>query len=398
MIDAEARPLPARVDVAIIGGGTAGCSAALHLRRRGLSVLLFERRLCGSQASGVNYGGVRQQGRHPAEIALSSRARALWDSLPELVGHACEFEATGHLKLARTEAEMAELEAWAAMAGARGIATELLSGNALRARYDYLGQAVYGGSLCPSDGQANPRLVAPYFARAAEAAGADLREHCAVARAERAGQGEDAGFRIELADGRSTRAGALVNTAGAWGAEIAAQFGEPVDEGVMAPNMLVTEPVGHRIRVNFGICGGDVYLRQIAQGSIIFGGGRGWADRDAIKARPLAESSRSAARALLDLMPLLRQVRVLRSWTGLEGVMPDQIPVVGPSRTTPNLFHAFGFSGHGFQLGPAVGAVLSELVVDGHTPTDIAGLAIDRLLPDGAAPPPGASQPTAQGG
>ena len=52
-----------RTDVAIVGGGIMGASAALALRRMGIGVMLFERDVCGAQASGVNYGGVRRQGR-----------------------------------------------------------------------------------------------------------------------------------------------------------------------------------------------------------------------------------------------------------------------------------------------------------------------------------------------
>ena len=70
---------------------------------------------------------------------------------------------------------------------------------------------------------------------------------------------------------------------------------------------------------------------------------------------------------------------VIRSWSGLDGEMPDHIPVIGPSLTLPRLLHAFGFSGHGFQLGPAVGEVLAELVVDGETPTDIKAFALARF-------------------
>ncbi len=63
------------LDVAIVGGGTAGCAAALFLAQRGVGVGLFERRTVGSQASGVNYGGVREQGRDFAELPLAA-ARA----------------------------------------------------------------------------------------------------------------------------------------------------------------------------------------------------------------------------------------------------------------------------------------------------------------------------------
>jgi len=62
--------------------------------------------------------------------------------------------------------------------------------------------------------------------------------------------------------------------------------------------------------------------------------------------------------------------------------MPDQIPVIGLSRTTPDLFHAFGFSGHGFQLGPAVGAIMSELVLDRHTDVPLEPFRIDRFAAD----------------
>jgi sarcosine oxidase subunit beta len=59
--------------------------------------------------------------------------------------------------------------------------------------------------------------------------------------------------------------------------------------------------------------------------------------------------------------------------------MPDDIPVIGKSRTTSGLFHAFGFSGHGFQLGPVMGVVLSELILDGTTPTPIEAFDIARF-------------------
>lgn len=374
----NAAPLPARVDVVVIGGGTAGCSAALHLAQAGHSVILFEQRQCGSQASGANYGGVRQQGRCPEEIPISFRARAMWDRLPEIVGHACGFQATGHIKLARTEADFATLEDWAEMARGHGLTVTLMTGNRLRDRHPYLGTAVYGGSLCATDGQANPRLVAPLFAKAARAAGADVREHTPVAHLERDGAG--AGFRVGLADGRAVRADVVLNTAGAWGAGLAAQMGETYDESVLSPNMLVTEPLPLTLTANYGICGGDIYVRQTARGNIVFGGGRGVSDLATLWSRPDSGSSARASRSGVDLLPLLRSANIIRSWTGIEGRMPDDRPVLGESPSVPGLFHAFGFSGHGFALGPAVGSVLADLVLEGRTETDIGGLTPRRFL------------------
>jgi sarcosine oxidase subunit beta len=373
-----------RADVAIIGGGTAGCSTALHLRWRGASVVLLERGLCGSQASGVNFGGVRQQGRNLHELPLSRRSREMWGRLAAIVGTDCEFMATGHIKLARSETEMAELEAYAAEVERHGLDLELIGRNAIRTRYPWLGDAVVGGSLCAGDGQANPRLVAPAFARAAAAAGADIREHAPVT--EMAHDGTR--FRVRTGDGLEVVASSLVNVAGAWGHEVAARFGEPVPEEVIAPNMCVSEPLPYFMVPGIGVCGGGVYIRQIRRGNVIFGGGRGIADRDRVRAFPLAETTLEATRQTVALVPRLRHAQIIRTWTGIEGNMPDEIPVIGRSRTTPGLFHAFGFSGHGFQLGPAMGAVLSELILDGATPTPIAAFDIGRFRVHPITPPP----------
>ncbi|MFC4350726.1 NAD(P)/FAD-dependent oxidoreductase [Fodinicurvata halophila] len=381
MMDLDRTPLQSGYDVAVIGGGTAGCSAALFLALRGLAVVLFERHQCGSQASGVNYGGVRQHGRHRAEIPLSIKARTIWDELPDLIGHDCEFDASGHVKLARTQDDMGELEAWARVARDFGLEVELVTGNQLRDRFDYLGSSLAGASIMPQDGQANPRLVAPHFARAAESAGADIREGVDVAAAER----EGTNFRIELSDGRTAFADVLVNTAGAWGYEVAASFGESVAEAPLSPNMLVTEPLPYRIKCSFGMCGGDIYARQIPRGNVIFGGGtRAITDFEKNRTRPRTSSSQLATRNLIHAMPFLAEARIIRSWSGIDGLMPDKIPVVGPSSTTAGLFHAFGFSGHGFQLGPAIGAVLGDLILDGRTDTSIEELSITRFTQDGA--------------
>jgi sarcosine oxidase subunit beta len=361
-------------DVAIVGGGTAGCSTALHLRGRGVTVVLLERGVCGGQASGANYGGVRQQGRDLAELPLARRSREMWGRLAEIVGSDCEFVASGHVKLARSDADMAELETYREAVSPYGLELELLGRDELRARYPFLGEAAVGGSLCAEDGAANPRLVAPAFARAARAAGADIREHAPVTMIERDGTR----FRLR-AGGIEVSAATLVNVAGAWGSEVAARFGESVPEDVVAPNMCVTEPLPYFMVPNFGVCGGGCYVRQIPRGNVIFGGGRGIADRERLRAYPVAMSSLDSSRQTLALVPRLRHAQIIRTWTGIEGDMPDVLPVIGPSRTTPGLFHAFGFSGHGFQLGPVVGAVLTELILDGATLTPLAAFDIGRF-------------------
>jgi len=369
-------------EILIIGGGGAGCSAALHLARRGARVILLERGLVGSQASGVNHGGVRQQGRHPAELPLARRSRELWGRMRELIGTDAEFDPCGHLKLARSPEQEAELIRWNEIAAAHGLKPRMIGRNAIRAEHPYFGEQVIAGSLLDEDGSANPRLLSPALARAARAAGATLLEHHPVESLEHDG----AAFHVR-AGGKDFRAPVLLNCAGFWGGEIARRFGEPVPVEAIHPNMVVTEPLPYFCKHNVGVVGGDIYLRQIPRGNVIFGGGRGEHLDDETRTRPRVEPTFAAMEKAIAIIPRLAGAMIIRSWTGTDGQMPDVLPVMGSSRTTPGLIHAFGFSGHGFMLGPAVGAVLSELVLDGRTDVPLEAFDIGRFAgQDGEIP------------
>ncbi len=367
-------------EVAIVGGGIVGCSTALYLRQRGVPVVLLEKSATGAAASGVNFGGIRRNGRALNELPLAARALAVWRRMPALLGSDCEYAVTGHLKLARNDADMAELEAHARAQAAYDIEVEMISRNALRARYPWLGEAAIGAAWCASDGQANPRLVGPAFARAALAAGAEIREGTPVEHATRTSEG----FEIGCAGGLVVTARKLVNAAGAWGGRIAAMFGETVPIEPITPQMIVTEPYPYFIEPALGIVGGDLYLRQIPRGNFIFGSGFGDATLDTPHAYVLPRETIKALAIAVKFVPRIAEASVVRVWSGFEGVTSDHSPVLCPSRTAPGLVHAFGFSGYGFALSPGTGEVVAELVSEGATSTPIEPFDIARF---GAAPP-----------
>ncbi|XUW92046.1 FAD-binding oxidoreductase [Burkholderia sp. M6-3] len=359
-------------DVAIAGGGLVGSSAALALARRGLRVGLFERRFCGAQASGVNYGGVRCQGRPVEQMPLAMRARRIWDRLPDLIGIDGEFTVSGHLRLARSENDLAALQQWADMARDYGLHAQLLSGAQFRERYPWLGAAAVGGSLCASDGHANPRLVSPAFARAARAAGADVREQTALSGIHHDGKR----FHMRAGDTQIS-ADWLINSAGAWANTVAGYFGESAPMKPIYPNMWVTEPLPLFITHNLGVFGGGIYARQVARGNCVIGGGRGHGNGE--YGQPSTETTRAVMRDACALLPALREALLIRTWSGVEGETPDSNPIIGPSRAVPRLLHAFGFSGGGFLLAPGVGEVLADLVIDGATATPLDAFSIGRF-------------------
>jgi sarcosine oxidase subunit beta len=367
-------------DVIIVGGGIMGTSAAFFLRRHGKSVILLERGLIGQQASGVNFGNVRRQGRYLHQLPLANRSRAIWDHLSELVDEDCEFVASGHLRVCYTREQADRLEAYARDARDYGLDLEMISTDALRTRFPYLGHEIIAGSYDPTGGHANPRLTTPAVGRAAKRAGADVREESEVTAVAKVGDD----FVVEVASQGELRAPVLLVTAGAWSGKLSVMFGEPVPLGVYGPQMTVTEPVPYRIAPTIGVATPHlhetVYFRQVKRGNIVCGGfARGPASNETNRATVLPDAILGQMEQLRRVMPGFARVNMIRSWSGIEGYLPDDVPIMAASATTPGLFYAFGFCGAGFQIGPGVGDVMAELIVRGATTTPIAPYGISRF-------------------
>lgn len=367
-----------RYDVAIIGGGLVGTATAFFLARRGQRVVIVEAERCGRHASGTNFGNVRRQGRPAYQLPLANRALRVWRALPELIGDDCLYKPKGHLRLALTAAMADRLADYARTVDGHGLDLELLDGATLKRRFPFVGQQVVAASWSPHDGDANPRLTAPAFARAAVAAGSSLIEGVAVSAAEKIG----GDFVIDLADGRALRAAVLVNAAGAWGAGFAAGFGDVIPATPKGPQMMVTEPAPAFIAPAVGHLTDEpdlmVYFRQTSRGNVVMGGPRHCpVSAETRRASALPGNILIQARAVTRLAPALARLRVIRTWGGVEGYTADGEAAIGESRRVPGLFHAFGFSGGGFQLAPGVGDVLAELIATGRT-----DVPLDRFAPD----------------
>lgn len=369
-----------QADVIIVGGGIMGAATAFFLRKRGRSVILLERGLVGQQASGTNFGNVRRQGRFLPQLPLANRSREIWGKLPELIGHDAEFLMSGHIRVCYREEQADQFELYAKEAAQYGLKLELVRGAEMKARFPFLGPQVLAGSYSEKDGHANPRLAAPAFGRAAARLGAQVVENTEIATVEK----EGTEFRATSTDGRTFHAPLLLVTAGAWGSLLSEQFGEPVPIAVHGPQMAVTEPTTYGIRPVVGVSSPEieevVYFRQIARGNVVIGGcARGPAYPDLRRAYVLPQNTLLQFRQLYRVAPALSKLNIIRVWSGIEGYMPDDRPVMGPSGNVSGLYYAFGFCGHGFQLGPGVGDTMAELIDTGATSTPLEPFDIRRF-------------------
>jgi Glycine/D-amino acid oxidases (deaminating) len=375
-------PMP-QPDVIVVGGGLHGCSAALHLSMRGVKVLVLEKDHIGRHASGVNAGGVRQLGRHVAEVPLTVASMALWHGIRDLVDDDCGFESHGQVKVAENEAELASCQARADQLRALGFTHEEVVDQAeLRRLVPAIAEHCVGALMSRRDGAAIPYRTTFAFKRKAESLGARFLEGVTVGRIVRNGKA----WTVETADGARHSAPVLVNCAGAWADRIAAQMGEPVPLEVIAPMLMITARMPPFIKPVVGAAGRTLSFKQFPNGTVLIGGGllgrayrdENWTDLDFANVT-------TNARTVWDLFPIMRGATIVRSWAGIEARMPDEIPVIGPSSTEEGVFHAFGFSAHGFQLGPIVGRITADLITKGGTDLPIDPFRIQRFRQTAAA-------------
>lgn len=376
----HARAIPASSrssDVIIIGGGLQGLSSAVHLARRGISVRVLESEYCGRHSSGVNAGGVRTLFRHVAEIPLALAARdRIWHHLEAFVGHDGGFVPSGQLQVCETEADVVAAKARIAELEALGFTHETWADqDTVRELVPSMSHHVLGGIWVKDDGYAYPYHVVTAFRCSAESAGADILEQQRVSRVWR----ESGVWNVQTPEG-TYQAPVVVNTAGAWAGELAAQVGDHVPllaDGLM---LMVTQRVAPFVKPVLGAMGRALSFKQYANGTVVIGGSlRCYADPVGRHAVVDMATMRTSAVTVTDLFPHLRNMQVVRAWAGVEGFLPDQIPVIGPSIASPGIFHAFGFSAHGFELSPIIGEIMADLVEHGESKLPIHPFRVDRF-------------------
>lgn len=363
-------------DVLVIGGGLHGTSSAFHLARRGASVIVLEADYVARHSSGVNAGGVRTLGRPLPEIPLALRSRELWHTLPELIGDDGGFVPSGQLKIAETDAELDECRERVALLNAHGFTHEtLIDRERVLELEPALARHVTGGIWVERDGYALPYRTTTAFRLAAQRLGARFIEGTPVARIEPHGE------RWLAHTPRGTFAARqLLVAAGAWSGELARQAGEPVPvhpEGLM---LMVTQRVAPFCRATLGATGRPLSFKQFDNGTVVIGGKLiGHADLPGRHGEVDFMRLVKSARTVVDLFPHLRDLGVNRAWAGVEAFTDDALPVISASRTASGLYYSFGYCGSGFQLGPACGQVVSELMLDGAPSVPLDAFAIDRF-------------------
>ena len=362
-------------DAVVIGAGISGAATALELARSGLDVVLLDRYAPAAMASGWTLAGVRQSGRDPAELKLAMAAVRLWATLAEDLDGPTHYRRTGNLRVGRDAGEVAIIEQLVAEQGAAGLEMIRLEGRDIQAAAPALSDKILLASLCPTDGQADPKTTVASFVRAAERAGAALRFGERV-------------LSIDVAHGRvrgvTTDKGridapSVVLAAGVYGNELLQPLGLHVPMEVMSVTMINSTPAERVLEQVVGTGYANGSGRQEHNGKFRFGGGHErWTGAVEENPNPVVRPSMATVQHALatfgELVPASRGSRIESVWAGLIDQTPDALPVLDRPEGVEGLSIAMGFSGHGFCLGPLTGKIMADFV-HGRTPA----LALDAF-------------------
>ncbi|MHC8288045.1 NAD(P)/FAD-dependent oxidoreductase [Pseudomonas sp. XS1P51] len=406
---ASGGPLPAKVDVVVIGGGIVGVSAAYYLAKKGHSVALIEKGKIAAEQSSRNWGWCRQGGRALAEVPLARESVRLWQGLEHETGEENGFHQPGVLVATNDLAEVAAWEKWIEDTRAFDMGAYIIGREQVAAMTPNCKQPYLAGLYSKVDGLAEPTKAAPGIARAAQRLGVSLHQDCAARGMETKGGKVSA----VITEKGVIETDAVICAGGAWSSMFCAHHQIRLPQAGVFASACRTS-VAPRITMDTDAVGSDGFsFRRRTDGgytlamrgrgrvevtpqglryakwflplfmqrgkSLTLGLGRSffegpeslrrWSDSATSPFERMRILDPAPDMALLELAfkqfqaayPALEGVKIVQAWGGVIDSTPDAVPVISEVESLPGFLLATGFSGHGFALGPGAGRLVADL-------------------------------------
>jgi heterotetrameric sarcosine oxidase gamma subunit len=383
-----AQDFPDRAEVVIVGGGIAGCSAAYHLTKIGITdVVLCERKqlTCGTTWHAAGLVTQLRASRRMTELAKYTGE--LFGTLEAETGQATGFKRRGSLRVANTAARYEELARGASMGRNFGLPVEPVSPGEIKERWSPIStEGLVGGFWFPQDGQVNPADVTMAYAKGARMGGARILEHTPVTRI-LVENGRAAGV---MTDKGPIRASTVVICGGMWSRDLASEIGVTLPLHAAEHFYIVTEPVQGLPRDLPVLFLGDewTYYKEDA-GKLLVGffepNAKPWGQKgipesfcfdslpeDVEHIAPLLETATRR-------VPALEKTGIQLFFNGPESFTPDDRYLLGETPEVPGLFCATGFNSIGILSSGGVGKALADWIRDRRPPMELLDVDVRRM-------------------
>ena len=380
----RAQPVKASYDAVIVGGGVHGLAAAYYLAaNHGITdVAVLEKGYIGSGGSGRNTAILRSNYLTPEGVRFYDRSVKLYQRLATDLDYNVMFSQRGHLTLAHSDASLRTMRWRAEVNKVEGVDSEVIGTAEIKrlapfldvspaARYPILG-ALYH----PPGGIIRHDAVVWGYARGAASRGVHIHQNTEVTGIDVDG-GRVRGVRTNSGD-IATRV--VLNATAGWASLIAGMAGVALPVMTYPLQAAVTEPVKPFLATVVVSGTLHVYISQTDRGELVFG-----ASVDPFTSYSLRgslEFIEGLAGHVLELMPALSKVRLLRQWAGLCDMTPDFSPIMGRTPVEGFLVDV-GWGTYGFKAGPVSGEAMAQCIASGETPEIIAAFGLERFA-DGA--------------
>lgn len=359
----------ASADVAVIGGGAVGASTLFHLAdRHDATGVLFEKSQLGAGSTSKAAGGVRNTFTSTANIAIGNRAIEYFRNFEDNVGEPLEFRQNGYMYLFHSEEAADRWRDRGDLFRRHDVEAELLSPSEAADEFPPLdADAIRGALFGPECGHVDPHTLTQGFATAAVDRGATVHTGTAVTDILVEGGAVTA---VESEAG-THEVDAVVNAAGPWAPRIGEMVGVDVPIDLLIRRIMVTSPLPD--------AAGPLVIDP--ERSCYFSAERdGWLlvcdtgedihdvdDPDAASDRQIGyDYYLAATETVSELVPGLTDLSVRNGWSGLQSHTPDGQAIIGQTGVD-GFYLACGFSGHGVQQSPCVGAAMADLIATGRT-------------------------------
>ncbi|MBO0772462.1 MAG: FAD-dependent oxidoreductase [Actinobacteria bacterium] len=364
----------------IVGGGVHGLACAYYLAaNHGITdVAVLEKGYIGAGGSGRNTAILRSNYLTPEGVRFYDRSLQLYQRLATGLDYNVMFSQRGHLTLAHSDASLRTMRWRAEVNKSEGVDSELIGPAEIKRLVPFLDVTtaarypVLGALYHPPGGIIRHDAVVWGYARGAAARGVHIHQQTEVTGIDVSG-GRVRGVRTPQGD-IATRT--VLNATAGWSTLVADMAGVRLPVTTYPLQAAVTEPVKPFLSTVVVSGTLHVYVSQTDRGELVLG-----ASVDPFPSysmRGSLEFAEGVAGHVLELMPALAKVRLLRQWAGLCDMTPDFSPIMGTTGVDGFLLDV-GWGTYGFKAGPVSGEAMAQCIASGQPPPIIAPFSLERF-------------------